>query len=102
MDPSLWWDYIVFGVIDNFIVILGGVLGISIEAALPERFKMGLLIPVICCGLSNAVSDFCGGIMAANFQLAIGTLIGCLIAFVFLPMMLYMKKQREKRKKEKE
>jgi len=92
MFDGLFIDYIVFGIVDNFIVILGGVLGISIEHLLPKRFKMGLLLPVIACGVSNAISDFMGGISSGNAQLAFGTFVGCIIAFVFLPIMLLIKK----------
>ena len=94
---NLWLDYIVFGIVDNFIVILGGVLGISIEAMLPKKFKMGLLLPVIACGVSNAVSDCMGGLASGNWRLALGTGLGCLVAFVFLPIMLLIKRKMKKK-----
>lgn len=93
---KLWLDYIIFGIVDNFIVILGGILGISIGAILPKRLKMGLLLPVIACGISNAISDFMGGIFSGNYRLAFGTFIGCLLAFVFLPIMLFVKRKIKK------
>jgi hypothetical protein len=99
MADQLWFDYILFGIVDNFIVILGGVLGISIEAMLPKRFKMGLLLPVLACGVSNAISDFMGGMSSGNYRLAFGTGLGCLLAFVFLPVMLFIKKKIKKTKK---
>ena len=97
MESKLWLDYIIFGLVDNFIVILGGVLGISIELMLPERFKMGLLLPVIACGISNAVSDFMGGFASGNWRLALGTFIGCMLAFVFLPAMLFIKNKTQRK-----
>ena len=97
MEQELWIDYIIFGIVDNVIVILGGVLGISIEALLPKRFKMGLLLPVIACGISNSISDFMGGAFSGNFKLAIGTCIGCLLAFIFLPLMLFIKRKMGKK-----
>ncbi|TRZ81777.1 N-acetyl-anhydromuranmyl-L-alanine amidase [bacterium] len=93
----MWLDYIVFGLVDNGVVILGGVLGISIEAMLPQRFKMGLLLPVIACGISNSVSDWMGGMASGNWRLAFGTFIGCILAFVFLPVMLFIKKHLKKK-----
>ena len=80
--------------------ILGGVLGISIEAMLPQRFKMGLLLPVIACGISNAVSDWMGGMASGNWRLAFGTFIGCILAFVFLPPMLLIKRKLKKKNEE--
>jgi len=93
MDVNIWLDYIIFGLVDNIVVILGGVLGISIEAMLPDRFKMGLLLPVIACGISNAVSDCMGGMASGNWRLALGTFLGCILAFVFLPLMLFIKRK---------
>ena len=77
---------------------MGGVLGISIEAILPDRFKMGMVLPVICCGIANSLSDFMGGAVSLNWPLAFGTGFGCLLAFVFLPLMLWIKKYHAKRK----
>jgi len=99
MEDNLFIDYIVFGIVDNFVVIFGGVLGISIELMLPKRFKMGLLLPVIACGISNAISDFMGGISSGNFELALGTFTGCLLAFIFLPAMLFIKRKLSKKSK---
>ena len=90
-------DYVIFGIVDNVIVLMGGVLGISLEALLPKKFKMGLLLPVICCGLANAVSDCMGGLFSLNFELAFGTGFGCLLAFLFLPVMLWIKKNKTRR-----
>ena len=95
---SIWVDYIVFGIVDNVVVLVGGVLGISIEALLPKRFKMGMIFPVICCGLANAISDFSGGAASLNWPLAFGTGAGCILAFIFLPVMLWVKKLKTKAK----
>jgi L-aminopeptidase/D-esterase-like protein len=70
-------DFIIFGIVDNAIMILGAMTGLSIEKYLPK---------VIGAGIGNAVSDFMGGATTASWELAFGTAFGCIIGLVFIPL----------------
>ena len=61
-------DYIIFGIVDNGVMILGAFTGIEVEKYLPERFKMGALMPIVGAGLGNATSDFLGGLVIPLFN----------------------------------
>ena len=76
---------IIFGIIDNGIMIVGALFGLHLENLLPRSLKRGLGT-VIGAGIGNAVSDFFGGIGEGDLQFATGTFIGCLIALIFIPI----------------
>jgi len=71
---------IIFGVIDNGVMLLSATLGISF---MPNRKGFGALIGA---GLGNAVSDFLAGLGEGGFEFALGTFIGCLICLGFIPL----------------
>ena len=78
-------DFIIFGIVDNAIMILGAMTGLSIEKYLPKAFQKGIGT-VIGAGIGNAVSDFMGGATTASWELAFGTALGCIIGLVFIPL----------------
>jgi|TARA_R110000803_G_scaffold173056_1_gene235781 L-aminopeptidase/D-esterase-like protein len=78
-------DFIIFGIVDNAIMILGAMTGLSIEKYLPKAFQKGIGT-VIGAGIGNAVSDFMGGATTASWELAFGTAFGCIIGLVFIPL----------------
>jgi len=79
-------DYIIFGIVDNGVMILGAFTGIEVEKYLPERFKMGALMPIVGAGLGNATSDFLGGLVALNMPLALGSGFGCILGLALIPL----------------
>jgi hypothetical protein len=79
-------DYVIFGIVDNGVMILGAFTGIEVEKYLPERFKMGALMPIVGAGIGNATSDFIGGLAALNMPLAIGSGLGCIIGLALIPV----------------
>jgi len=81
---------ITFGIIDNGILLIGAVFGLSIERFLPKYFHKGWGA-VIGAGIGNAISDFCGGIGERNLSLALGTFVGCIIALLLIPILKYIK-----------
>jgi len=93
-------NYIVYGIVDNGIMILGAMTGYSLDEYLPKRFQKGLGI-VIGAGLGNAFSDFLGGMSTMSIDLAIGTSVGCLIGLIFIPALVYLGKLRTKHKNKK-
>lgn len=71
-------DSLLFGFIDNAVLILGAITGLSVERYLPVRLQAGLG-GVIGAGLGNAISDFLAG-FAVDPLFAAGTAAGCLAA----------------------
>ena len=83
-------DPILFGVIDNGVLLLGALFGLEVERLLPARLQKGLGA-VIGAGLGNAFSDFLGG-LPIGLDFAAGTAIGCLLALGALPVLLAIRK----------
>ena len=81
-------DYVIFGIIDNAVMLAGAFWGVGIEKHFPKKYQTGFLGATVGAGLGNSFSDFCGGLGAGNVELAIGTGIGCLIGLVLIPMYL--------------
>jgi len=79
-------DFIIFGIVDNGVMIAGAFTGIEVEKYLPNRFKLGALMPIAGAGIGNMTSDFLGGLFALNMPLAIGSAIGCLLALSLIPL----------------
>lgn len=90
-------DFIIYGIIDNGVMILGAMTGLELEKFLPKRFKFGLGA-VVGAGLGNTLSDFMGGASTFSWDLAFGTAFGCLIGLVFIPMLYYIAKLRKHKK----
>jgi|TARA_R100000306_G_C4304726_1_gene107018 hypothetical protein len=86
-------EYIIYGIVDNFIMILGSISGYSFEKYLPKRLQTGFGA-VYGAGLGNALSDFLGGMSTWSVDLAMGTSFGCLLALVFIPIFIYIGKLR--------
>jgi len=91
MDQQLL-DGIIFGLIDNFVLIIGGFTGLRIERWLPfHTIGTGA---VIGAGVGNAVSDFLGG-LPLDLAFAVGTFLGCLAGLAFIPVWLAAGKQAQ-------
>ena len=84
-------EFIVFGIIDNLVMIIGAMTGYEVEKYLPTKFQKGLGT-VIGAGLGNATSDWLGGAIAGNLGLANGTALGCIIGLLFIPIILFIQK----------
>ena len=79
-------DFILFGIVDNAVMIFGAFTGYEVDKLLPKRFKLGSLMPIYGAGIGNSASDFMGGMASWNLDLAFGTAIGCLIGLLFIPL----------------
>tara|TARA_Y100001951_G_C11110419_1_gene167149 strand:+ start:321 stop:482 length:162 start_codon:yes stop_codon:yes gene_type:complete len=51
-------DFVVFGFIDNAVMLAGALAGISVEKKLPKKLQTGFLGATIGAGLGNTFSDF--------------------------------------------
>ena len=87
-------DFIIYGIVDNGVMILGAMTGYELERYLPKRLQKGLGA-VVGAGLGNAWADFLGGASTASWDLAFGTALGCLIGLVFIPLLVYIGKLRK-------
>ena len=87
-------DFIIYGIVDNGVMILGAMTGYELERYLPKRLQKDLGA-VVGAGLGNACSDFLGGASTASWDLAFGTALGCLIGLVFIPLLVYIGKLRK-------
>ena len=86
-------EYIIFGIIDNAVMLTGAIFGYKIEKKFPKKLQTGFLGATIGAGLGNAFSDFLGGLGATNLSLAFGSAIGCLIALGIIPIYLKISKK---------
>jgi hypothetical protein len=86
MDWEYFYDFVIFGIVDNGVMLIGAFFGLGLEKYLPSKLQVGLGT-VIGAGIGNAVSDFTGGLASGNFVLAIGTGLGCLIALAAIPLL---------------
>lgn len=91
-------EFIIFGIIDNAVMILGALTGVEVEKYLPKQFQKGLGV-VFGAGIGNAVSDFLGGAGSGSWDLAFGTAFGCIIGLVLIPVFVYIGKLRRGGKK---
>ena len=84
-------EYVIFGIVDNLVMILGAFTGIEVEKYLPKLFQLGPLMPIAGAGIGNSVSDTLGGLASLNLSLAFGTGLGCLIGLLAIPMFCYLR-----------
>tara|TARA_R100000687_G_scaffold62938_1_gene50914 strand:- start:215 stop:493 length:279 start_codon:yes stop_codon:yes gene_type:complete len=89
-------EYIIFGFIDNSVMLCGALFGISIERKFSKKLQTGFLGATLGAGLGNTFSDFLGGLGATNLELAFGSAIGCLVALILIPLYLTFKMKGKK------
>ena len=76
---------LLFGLIDNGVLLLGAVFGLEVERLLPGRMRVGTGA-VLGAGIGNAVSDTLAG-LPISVDFGVGTGVGCLAALVLLPLL---------------
>ncbi len=79
-------DGIIFGFIDNAVLIAGAVTGYEIERFLPRRFQVGVGA-IAGAGVGNTVSDPLGAVLdPALVSMTGGIVLGCLIPLAIIPL----------------
>ena len=81
-------DAIVFGMIDNGVLVIGMLLGVEFgEYLLPMRYRSKAAGAAVGGFLGNAVSDGMAG-LAISLGFTVGVTIGCLIPIVVMPLVV--------------
>ena len=79
-------DGIIFGFIDNAVLIAGAVTGYEIERFLPRRFQVGVGA-IAGAGIGITVSDALGAVLdPALVSMTGGIVLGCLIPLAIIPL----------------
>ena len=78
-------DGLIFGFIDNAVLIAGAVTGYEVERFLPRRFRVGVGA-IAGAGIGNTVSDALGAVLdPALIDMTGGIVLGCLIPLAAIP-----------------
>lgn len=85
-------DGLIFGFIDNAVLIVGAVTGLEVERFLPKRLQIGLGA-VVGAGIGNTVSDALGAILdPALTHMTLGIVAGCLIPLFAIPVIAKLRR----------
>jgi len=81
-------DAIVFGMIDNGVLVIGMLLGVEFgEYLLPMRYRSKAAGAAVGGFLGNALSDGMAG-LAISLGFTVGVTIGCFIPIVVMPLVV--------------
>ena len=83
-------DGLLFGIIDNGVLIFGAVFGLEIEKLIPGRIRAGGG-GVVGAAFGNAISDYLAGLGEYGAGMALGVFLGCLIPCAVLPFVIKKK-----------
>ena len=85
-------DGLIFGLLDNSVLILGAFTGLSVERYLPARFQAGVG-GVFGAGIGNTVSDGIGAVVDPALQGMVGGIVlGCIIPLFIIPIIAKYRK----------
>ncbi len=80
-------DGLLFGFIDNAVLLVGAYTGFEVEKVLPKRFQVGVGA-IAGAGIGNTVSDAAGALIdPALLSMVGGITLGCLIPLLAIPML---------------
>ena len=102
----MFGKYTLFGIIDNGIILVLGILGISLEKHIQRginyilrntSYKLTIISSVrfilFTALVANAISDFCGG-LGVDMSCAFGTFVGCIIIACILAPFTFKRESR--------
>tara|TARA_R100000306_G_C4283494_1_gene96324 strand:+ start:88 stop:360 length:273 start_codon:yes stop_codon:yes gene_type:complete len=82
-------DGLIFGLVDNGILLAGAYTGYEVERFLPRRFQVGVGA-IAGAGVGNTVSDFLGAVLdPALIHMTGGIVLGCLIPLLVIPVIAW-------------
>lgn len=87
-------DGLIFGILDNAILIVGAVTGYEVERFLPRRLQVGVGA-ILGAGIGNTISDIVGALCdPALIHMVGGITLGCLIPLAIIPAIAIFNSQR--------
>ena len=87
-------DGLIFGFMDNFILILGAYTGINIEKYINNKAS-GVLGGVVGAGLANSISDGIGALIDPNMnQMFVGIVMGTILPLFLIPIIEKLRKNK--------
>jgi len=93
-------DGLVFGIMDNAILLAGAYTGFSIDEKLGGNGRIG---GILGAGLGNTISDGLGALIDPTMSgFFLGIVLGCLIPMLAIPVIEKIKNVRELKKKKEE
>jgi len=91
-------EFIIFGFMDNFVLILGMYYSfLSVENWLESKFNIDtkadpVVLACVAGGLGNTFSDAIGFLATLNIEWMLLTIAGCLLGMIIIPVMQKIKK----------
>jgi hypothetical protein len=86
-------DGLIFGMIDNGVLLLGAYTGLEIDRFFEGRGALGA---VIGAGVGNTVSDGVGALIDPSLAgMFAGIVIGCIVPLFAIPVIEYFKPSQE-------
>ena len=80
-------DGLIFGLVDNGVLLVGAYTGLEVEKFLPRKLQTGLGAVYGAC-IGNTVSDALGVMLDPSLQnMFTGVVLGCLIPIAFIPLL---------------
>ena len=80
-------DGLLFGFIDNAVLLVGAYTGFEVEKVLPKRFQVGVGA-IAGAGIGNTASGAAGALIDPSmFHMVGGITLGCLIPLLAIPML---------------
>ena len=87
-------DGLIFGFVDNAVLIAGAVTGYEVERFLPRRFQVGVGA-IAGAGIGNTVSDALGAVLdPALVAMTGGIVLGCLVPLAAIPIIAIRNSRR--------
>lgn len=94
------FSFIRFGLTDNGVLLICALVGISMEGSITRWLNRLLTLSpwtvecrdkrvfgVFAGMIGNGISDFTGGLVAMNMELAVGSFVGCMmVVLVAIPL----------------
>ena len=84
---------LVFGLVDNAVLIFGAYTGYEVDKLFKGNGKLGAIVGA---GLGNTVSDALGAILDPTIDALTGIVIGCLLAMLIIPIVEIINKKVKK------
>ena len=90
---DILFNGLVFGLVDNGVLIFGAYTGYEVDKLFNGNGKLGAIIGA---GLGNTVSDALGAVLDPTIDALLGIVVGCLLAMLVIPVVEIINKKVRK------